>query len=167
MWSSFLSTLYNIPFSLFAPSNYGLADIYYDATLIRVPYRTGVVWKWYTYWGTLILGGSDRFRPFWGAPRRVAAGLISRPQGIHVADKGNLLVHLGFWALWASAEGFAGYDRFGKLREDEETSDGPVFQGVMQSVFKKVRDAKGQQMEILVVGHSLGGAVSWYVYSPT
>jgi hypothetical protein len=49
MKSSFLWTLYNIPLSLFAPSNYGLADVYYDVTLIRVPYRTGVVWKWYTY----------------------------------------------------------------------------------------------------------------------
>jgi hypothetical protein len=90
-----------------------------------------------------------------------------RPQGRNVADKGNLLVHLGFWALWASAEGFAGYDRFGELRKDEETSDGPIFQGIIPSVMKKVEDAKGQEMEILVVGHSLGGAVSWYVCTPT
>lgn len=159
----------NLPFSLFAPSNYGLADIYYDLTLIRVPYRTGVVWKWYTYWGTLVLGGSDRFATcnIWSWPRKVAAGAISRPQGNKVADTGNLLVHLGFWALWASPEGFAGYDRAGELWKSPKAYNEPVRMGVLQSVIQKVRDAKGQDIDIFVVGHSLGGAVSWYVHNQT
>ena len=98
---------------------------------------------------------------------------MSRPYGDAISERGNGLVHLGFWALWASAEGFGGYDRDGNLWKDQtpnavqrsQASDSPkqaVREGVLQSVLQLVEKAdKSRKTEILVVGHSLGGAVSW------
>lgn len=159
---------------LFGPSNYGLADLAYEATLIRVPYREGVVWKWFTYWGTLILEGSNKFRGILSGPRKTAVGLISRPDGNHVEDENNRLVHLGFWALWASPEGFAGYDRDGHLWMEQKMrelakKEMPVYpsettrQGILQSVLCDVQQARDEnkKTELYIVGHSLGGAVSW------
>jgi hypothetical protein len=170
----------NSMFDLFGPSNYGLADLYYDATLIRVPYHTGVVWKWFAYWGTLVLEGSNRFSSCFTYPRKVGAGLVFHPHGDRVYNRENGLVHLGFWALWASPEGFAGYNRKGHLWTAQKSHDSkglpegsqnsqvsddertPVGPGALQSVLKAVAEAKKrhQKTEILVVGHSLGGAVS-------
>jgi len=51
--------------------------------------------------------------------------------------------------------GLAGYDRQGNVSED----------GVLDKVVRALQKAKesGKKTEIFVVGHSLGGAVSWYV----
>jgi hypothetical protein len=174
-WRSRLhSKISNIVFYLLCPSNYGLADLYYNATLIRVPYREGTVWKWFAYWGTRILEGSNWCNCVYGWPRKTASGLLSRPRGDAFSGYGNGLVHLGFWALWAAPEGFAGYDRNGYLWEDQKDDrtleqtrpdDGrtSVHHGILQNVAKLVCQAKSdnQNVEILVVGHSLGGAVSW------
>jgi hypothetical protein len=169
--SGMLSKLSNLSFNIIGPSNYGLADLYYDATLIRVPYRKGVVWKWFTYWGSLVLGGSNWMRNYFVWPREVAGGLISRPYPDAISDRRNGLVHLGFWALWASPEGFAGYNRDGHLwtnqivngdAEAPESPREPVREGVLQTVLKMVEEGdQSRETEILVVGHSLGGAVSW------
>ncbi|PNP38782.1 hypothetical protein TGAMA5MH_09005 [Trichoderma gamsii] len=173
--SSVISWLSNLSINIFAPSNYGLADLYYDATLIRVPYRTGVVWKWYTYWGTLVLEGSNWMRRCFVRPRQVAAGLIFRPDGGVMSGQSSPLVHLGFWALWASPEGFAGYGRDGNLKtldmNNSQASQSPRQQrvgvSVIRSVLDEVEKAGSQKTEILIVGHSLGGAVSWYVSTDT
>jgi hypothetical protein len=133
------------------------------------------MWKWYTYWGTLILQGSSWAwaRRVFAWNRRVAAGLIYRPEGHLDAERTNPLVHLGFWALWASPEGFAGYDHQGNLWKPEQTSNpggslrtrqpAREGEGVLQSVLQEAEEAaeEKEEMEILVVGHSLGGAVSW------
>ncbi|CAH0044692.1 unnamed protein product [Clonostachys solani] len=165
------STLSNRMIDIFGPSNYGLADLYYDATLIRVPYRKGVVWKWYTYWGSLVLKGSNWARCCFPWPRQVAAGLIYRPGGYVDTGPSYPLVHLGFWALWASPEGFAGYDHYGHLWKEKEVNDSqesqtprePVREGVLQSVLQRLQESdENQRTEILVVGHSLGGAVSCF-----
>ncbi|KAK5087510.1 hypothetical protein LTR70_007055 [Exophiala xenobiotica] len=75
----------------FAPSNYGLADFYHDATVIRIPYRKGTVWKWYSFWGSLILG---RTPGFLGWPRTVAAHWMSCPYDDPITDRVNGHVHL-------------------------------------------------------------------------
>ncbi|KFA61114.1 hypothetical protein S40285_10522 [Stachybotrys chlorohalonatus IBT 40285] len=150
-----LSRLSKKKLDVFGPSNYGLSDLYYDATLIRVPYRTGVVWKWYTYWGSLVLEGS----------------LVYRPEGYVNTELRYPLVHLGFWALWASPEGFAGYDRYGHLWKDQKLNDSqeyqtprePVREGTLQSILQRLQESdESQETEILVVGHSLRGAVSCF-----
>jgi hypothetical protein len=88
-----------------------------------------------------------------------------RPGKPYVADRGNLLVHLGFWALSASAEGFSGHDCHGQERKDKPSKEEPpVSQGVLQSAWKHIENANGGDVEILVVVHSLGGSVSWYVH---
>ncbi|KFA56326.1 hypothetical protein S40293_11255 [Stachybotrys chartarum IBT 40293] len=166
-----LSRLSNFFLDVFGPSNYGLSDLYYDATLIRVPYRTGVIWKWYAYWGSLVLEGSNWARDYLAWPRQVAAGLIYRPDGYVNTELRYPLVHLGFWALWASPEGFAGYDRYGHLWKDQKSNGSqehqtprePVREGALQSVLQRLQESdESQKTEILVVGHSLGGAVSCF-----
>lgn len=71
-----------------------------------------------------------------------------------VTDRGN--VHLGFWSLWASPEGFARYDTKGNLSNDNS---------VLEKVTQALEKTKNDETEIFVVGHSLGGVVSWYVCS--
>jgi hypothetical protein len=159
-----------------APSNFSYSDFAYDATLIRVPYRPGAVWKWWSYWGSLILERSPKFL---GWPRTVAVDWMSRgslpddsesttasrsdeplipvagrseESHNNVADRGN--VHLGFWSLWSSPEGFARYDTDGKLLNDNS---------VLKKVTEALEKTKNNETEVFVVGHSLGGAVSWYV----
>jgi Lipase (class 3) len=136
---------------IFTPSNYGFSDFYYDAILIRVPYRAGTIWKWYAYWATIILKTPSCFS--W--PRAVAEDWISRPRPELVGNEDAGLVHLGFWSLWASPEGFAGYDREGQLPEGANAR-------ILHHLTKALEDASGRDTEVLVVGHSLGGAVSWY-----
>jgi hypothetical protein len=133
------------------PSNYGVSDFLHNAILIRVPYRKGAVWKWYTYWGSLILEKTSmRFKP----PRTVAAEWMSRgsPEESTLDNAGH--VHLGFWALWASHEGFAGYDEWGNLPEDEKAK-------IILQVRTAIVHAGTEDIDVYVVGHSLGGAVSW------
>lgn len=159
-----------------APSNFSYSDFAYDATLIRVPYRPGAVWKWWSYWGSLIL---ERSPKIFGWPRTVAMDWMSRgslpddsestaasrsdeplitvagrseESHNNVADRGN--VHLGFWSLWASPEGFARYDTDGNLLNDNS---------VLKRVTEALEKTKNNETEVFVVGHSLGGAVSWYV----
>lgn len=95
----------------------------------------------------------------------MAAGWISQPYGYNVHSRRDGLVHLGFWSLWFSAEGFAGFDRYGQLWRNQYTKTTPVRSGVLQSVYDLVRQAKranpARAVEVLVTGHSLGGAVSW------
>jgi len=140
----------------FAPSNYGLADFYHDATVTRIPYRKGTVWKWYSFWGSLILG---RTPGFFGWPRTVAAHWMSCPYDDPITERVNEHVHLGFWSLWASPEGFAGYDEWRRLSND--SSNYRILEKVIQAVKEAERD--GRETEIFGLGHSLGGAVSWYV----
>jgi hypothetical protein len=47
-------------------------------------------------------------------PRTVAEDWMARPHRNSDEPSGGH-VHLGFWSLWASPEGFAGYDRQGNL----------------------------------------------------
>jgi hypothetical protein len=165
------ASLYHIPLSvfcnciitIFGPSNFGLGDLYYDLTLIRVPYRPGVMWKWYTYWGTLILQWTSWSRC--SCIRRIAAGLIHRPNGRHDSrQEEDPLVHLGFWALWASPEGLAGYNEQGELWQDGNALEPQkrVRGGVLHRLLQEAEEAarNKHKMEIFVVGHSLGGAVS-------
>jgi hypothetical protein len=83
----------------------------------------------------------------------------SRPASTESLSAADILdhgdVHLGFWSLWASPEGFAGYDRFGNLPENK-----PRVLLKVQEALNNGREGKGT--EILVVGHSLGGAVSCF-----
>lgn len=153
------SRFVNWIFDKLAPSNYGLSDFYYDATVIRVPYRKGSLWKWYAYWGTLILEITRRAPGFFSVPRRVAADWISRPSGESLTQRHDGLVHLGFWSLWASPEGFAGYTRQGVLPGNP--NDYRLLQHCREAI--EQAQSENRQTEILVVGHSLGGAVSWYV----
>ena len=90
----------------------------------------------------------------------VAADWISRPNhnrtGPRTAPEEQLGgVHLGFWSLWASPEGFAGYDGDGNL---DTVNEGVILR--VKDALDRCRAAK-KTTEILVVGHSLGGAVSW------
>jgi alpha-beta hydrolase superfamily lysophospholipase len=62
-------------------------------------------------------------------------------------------VHLGFWSLWASPEGFAGYDRQGEVSSTDS---------VITSIKQALKAADGRKTDVYVVGHSLGGAVSRY-----
>ncbi|KAK8007070.1 hypothetical protein PG989_001060 [Apiospora arundinis] len=153
---SCLSRFINWVLDCFAPSNYGLSDFYYDATIIRVPYREGAVWKWYAYWGTLILEWTRRARGWFSGPRRVAADWISRPYCQPQPQGQDRQVHLGFWSLWASQEGFSGYDGQGDLPGDRR--------GVIQHLRRALQEAqnKNERTEVIVVGHSLGGAVSCF-----
>ena len=80
---------------------------------------------------------------------------MSRPNETLVTEQEGALVHLGFWFLWASPEGFAGYDRKGGLRGGADAR-------VMHHLEAALKDADKRETEVLVVGHSLGGAVSWY-----
>ncbi|KAH8194183.1 hypothetical protein TruAng_011653 [Truncatella angustata] len=164
----YCSRVINWLFDKFAPSNYGLADFYYDATLIRVPYRKGPVWKWYSYWAMLILGGTQWCPSFFAGPRRIAADWLARPysefpgQGTdgdarHLDQLKDGHVHLGFWSLWASPEGFAGYNNEGRLLNGDNDSC------LLSHCKGAINKAKAhQRTEILVVGHSLGGAVSCF-----
>lgn len=136
---------------IFTPSGFGPSDFYYDVFLIRVPYRTGPVWKWYTYWGSLII---QRTWPWMGWPRTVALDWMSRPYDTLRVEQEGALAHLGFWSLWASPEGFAGH---GRLSEDT----GRVMHHLRKALEEAEQDRR--DTEILVTGHSLGGAVSWYV----
>lgn len=149
--------LVQFPPRKFPPSNYGPSDFYYDATIVRIPYTHGTVWKWWAYWGSLVLERT-RLGCLTGVfnPARVsAADWISRPSHDRIATSGLGDVHLGFWSLWASPEGFAGYDRQGNLREREP--------GILLKVHEAlVNGQEGKSTEILVVGHSLGGAVSCF-----
>ncbi|KAG4279178.1 hypothetical protein FPRO04_13678 [Fusarium proliferatum] len=153
-----LSRFINWFFDKLAPSNYGLSDFYYDATVIRVPYRKGSVWKWYAYWGTLILERTQWAPALFSGSRRVAADWVSRPYEESLAQRQYGHVHLGFWSLWASQEGFAGYNGQGDLPND--TRD----YGLLQHCKEAIEQAKGKnkRTEIIVVGHSLGGAVSCF-----
>jgi hypothetical protein len=63
-------------------------------------------------------------------------------------------VHLGFWSLWASPEGFAGYCRKGDILREPS---------VMNSIRGALEKTEGRKTEVCVVGHSLGGAVSRYI----
>jgi hypothetical protein len=170
----YLSRFTNWLLDIFAPSNYGLADFYYDATVIRVPYRKKSVWKWYSYWGRLILERTQRHPSRCAGPRRIAADWLARPYsefpdqrqddnshlGFESLDQlrdGH--VHLGFWSLWASPEGFAGYNNEGQLLDGRD--DSPLLAHCKEEIEEAKRNNK--RTEILVVGHSLGGAVSWYV----
>ncbi|KAJ9614400.1 hypothetical protein H2200_002536 [Cladophialophora chaetospira] len=152
----------------FPPSNIGLSDFYYDAIIVRIPYTDGTVWKWWAYWGAMVLERTRLWFLTWlfYPMRASAADWISRPNHDRIAtsnpsrrvvdtDHGD--VHLGFWSLWASPEGFAGYDRSGDLPTSAEK----------RRLLLKVQEAldaglEGKQTEILVVGHSLGGAVSCF-----
>lgn len=140
-----------------APSNYGVSDFLHDAILIRIPYRKGTVWKWYSYWGSLILENTASAHNWLGWPRTVANDWMNRPHESPKPENNAGDVHLGFWALWASPEGFAGYNRDGKL------IDGPDAK-IIQQVKEAIGGAGDREIEIYVVGHSLGGAVSWYVF---
>jgi len=157
--SSWLSRTLNHVADKLAPSNYGLADFYHDATLIRVPYRPGTVWKLYSYWGSLILERTQSASNFFAWPRKVATYWVSRPYNQPIIERHNGHVHLGFWSLWASPEGFAGYDNCGNLPNDSENHR------ILKKVLQAVADAerRNRNTEIFVTGHSLGGAVSWYV----
>ena len=80
---------------------------------------------------------------------------MSRPKEDRLAPSQKGDVHLGFWSLWAAPEGFAGYDGCGNLQPMRP-----------HRLLLKVQEAlkareKEKDTEILVVGHSLGGAVSW------
>lgn len=90
-------------------------------------------------------------------PRKVAMDWMSK--GSHSKEEmaslggyGN--VHLGFWSLWASPEGFARYDKRGKLADDNS---------VLAKVTEALEKTENNDTEVFVVGHSLGGAVSSYV----
>ncbi|KAH8770739.1 hypothetical protein F5883DRAFT_713360, partial [Diaporthe sp. PMI_573] len=133
-----------------------LSDFYYDATIIRIPYRKGSVWKWYAYWGTLILERTQRAQRLFSGSRRVAADWVSRPYRENISQRKDGNVHLGFWSLWASQEGFAGYDDQGALPDSRR--------GLLQRCKQAIVQAKdnNKRTEILVVGHSLGGAVSCF-----
>ncbi|KAH7138647.1 Alpha/Beta hydrolase protein [Dendryphion nanum] len=132
------------------PSNYGFSDFYYDAMLIRIPYRKGTVWKWYAYWGSLILERTRWAHWFFTWPRTVAGDWMNKPSSCS-NEPNNGHVHLGFWSLWASPEGFAGYDREGCVSSET---------GVLQSIRTALEKINGEKAELYVVGHSLGGAVS-------
>jgi hypothetical protein len=139
----------------FAPSNYGVSDFLHDAILIRVPYRKGIVWKWYAYWGSLVLERTASVHAWFRWPRTVANDWMSRPHGITTTENNAGHVHLGFWAMWASPEGFAGYDRDGNLPDGSHAR-------IIQDVRDALKRAGDRDIEVYVVGHSLGGAVSWY-----
>ncbi|KAF1926982.1 uncharacterized protein M421DRAFT_28883, partial [Didymella exigua CBS 183.55] len=62
-------------------------------------------------------------------------------------------VHLRFWSLWASPEGFAGYDQEGNVLSKD---------GVLKSIRKVIRETAGKKTNIYVVKHSLRGAVLRY-----
>jgi Lipase (class 3) len=140
------------------PSNYGLSDLYYDATLIRIPYTECTVWKWFACWGSLVLEVTRLGRMSWlfYLPRLSAADWISRPDQDRIALPNRGTVHLGFWALWATPEGFAGYDAWSRYQEEKQRR--------MLHEVKVALDtgAKDKETEIMVVGHSLGGAVSCF-----
>lgn len=151
--------------------------------LMRIPYTTGTVWKWFAYWGALVLERTSclpfRYPPLsWlvHPARMSAADWISRPnhnrtrslsesqieaqtaslQETRTRPEESLgTAHLGFWSLWASPEGLAGYDGDGNL----DSAKPGVILGV-KAALDRCRDAS-KPTEILVVGHSLGGAVSW------
>ncbi|KAK5056195.1 hypothetical protein LTR84_012748 [Exophiala bonariae] len=150
---SFKSRCINWALDTLAPSNHGLSDFYYDATVIRVPYRQGSVWKWYSFWGMLMLEKTK-----WVWPRRVGADLVSKPSGESITARNDGHVHLGFWALWASPEGFAGFDD----RANPPTT--PSSTGLLGRCQQAITNAQkeNRRTEILVVGHSLGGAVSCF-----
>ncbi|EON68821.1 hypothetical protein W97_08079 [Coniosporium apollinis CBS 100218] len=131
-------------------SKYGFSDFYYDAMVIRIPYRKGTVWKWYAYWGSLILERTGWARRFFTWPRTVAGDWMTRPNEPPNELNGGH-VHLGFWSLWASPEGFAGYNREGCVSSKES---------VLHSVRKALKETNGRKTDVYVVGHSLGGAVS-------
>ena len=153
------SGVYNFFMRSFPPSNLGLSDFYYDAFLIRTPSTEGTVWKWYAYWGSLVLQRTHHplLSKMFSHSRLVAADWLSRPDKdrIRDADKGD--VHLGFWSLWASPEGFAGY----KAQPSGTNARSTLI--ASPRILSRVREAVGQDgktTKIMVVGHSLGGAVS-------
>ncbi|KAK5079530.1 hypothetical protein LTR70_009188 [Exophiala xenobiotica] len=156
--SSWFSRIFNYVADKLAPSNYGLADFYNDATLTRIPYQPGTVWKLYSYWGSLILERTQGASNFCAWPRKVAAYWVSRPYNKPVTERQNGHVHLGFWSLWASPEGFAGYDSCGSLSNDSEHHR--ILEKVLQAVSRAERE--NRKTEIFVAGHSLGGAVSCF-----
>jgi hypothetical protein len=143
-----------IKHKLTPPSRYGLSDFYYDGMLIRVPYRKGTVWKWYAYWGSLVLERTEWAPRFFAWPRTVATDWITEPN-INSSEPNGGHVHLGFWSLWASPEGFAGFDRQGHV-----SSEDSIITSVKQALASIKPD--NVDIEVYVVGHSLGGAVSRY-----
>jgi hypothetical protein len=138
-------------------SKFGLSDFYYDAILIRVPYRKGVVWKWYAYWGSLVQEMTGWAPQLFSWPRTVGKHwMISPNTSPNQSKQGH--VHLGFWSLWASPEGFAGY-----LAEPADNSDINRVDSVIFSLREALRKTEGRKTDVYVVGHSLGGAVSRYL----
>jgi hypothetical protein len=67
-------------------------------------------------------------------------------------------VHLGFWSLWASPEGFVGYGRQGLLLCKDS---------VILSLRQALDPEKTRKTVVYVVGHSLEGAVSRYFSIPS
>ena len=158
------SGVYNFFMREFPPSNIGLSDFYYDAFLIRTPYTEGTIWKWYAYWGSLVLERTSHplLSKLFAHSRIVAANWLSTPNSDRIGNAIRGDVHLGFWSLWASPEGFAGYAA--EPGEDGEPSliDKPRILSRIRKAVERSRQ-EGWKTEITVVGHSLGGAVSRYV----
>jgi hypothetical protein len=73
----------------------------------------------------------------------------------HTSEPNGGHVHLSFWSLWASPEGFAGYNQDGTLSTEDS---------VIRSIQQALGSAERRKADIVVyvVGHSLGGAVSRY-----
>jgi hypothetical protein len=147
--------LYNLFQKLPRADNIGWSDFYYNSFVIRLPYTEGKVYKWYSYWGAVMLEMTRRLWHF-SPPRIVASWLISRPNNKLLKDRDCGDVHLGFWSLWASPKGFSGD------YHDHITSEGTRKErGVLEEVMDLLQDIKEEETEVWIVGHSLGGAVSW------
>jgi hypothetical protein len=149
VWSRILTWFKN---KLTPSSKYGLSDFYYDAMLIRIPYRKGPIWKWYAYWGSLILQTTSLAPRLFTLSRIVARYWMERPN-IYSSEQNAGYVHLGFWSLWASPEGFAGYDSKGNVLHNDS---------VITSFRQALAKSHSKDTVVYVVGHSLGGAVSRY-----
>jgi pimeloyl-ACP methyl ester carboxylesterase len=149
VWSRILTWLKK---KLTPSSKYGLSDFCYGATLIRIPYRKGPIWKWYAYWGSLILQTTSWAPGLFRRSRIVARYWIERPN-IWSSQRNAGYVHLGFWSLWASPEGFAGYGAKGGASYENS---------VMTSLRQALKISQARNTIVYVVGHSLGGAVSRY-----